>query len=329
MQPIEIFRTGRHTDIHGVPRNFTAADLAEIAGSYSPETHEAPLVVGHPRTDAPAWGWVRALQVVGDRLMATPDQVQPAFSEAVQTGTYKKVSAAFYSPTDNHNPTPGRWHLRHVGFLGAQPPAIKGLAPIAFGEGDVLDKAVVIESDAAEPAAGPAAHTPHQPDSPKQEQTVTPEEVAALKAQNEKLERELAEARQREATAAASARTAEHVAFAESLISAAKVPEADKPRIVAIADAIHPAGSDPVMFGEGDDKTTLYTQFKAFLEGLPPQVAFGEQATRERAAAQNDVETVAYAEGADPERVELDKKIRGYMAEHKVSYGVAFRAVAK
>ena len=328
MKQIEIFRAGQHTDIAGVQREFTDADLAEIVASYDPALHEAPLVVGHPRIDAPAWGWVKSLQAVAGRLVAIPDQVQAAFGEAVASGADKKVSAAFYAPTDTHNPTPGRWHLRHVGFLGAQPPAIKGLAGPAFGEGDTLDAAVVIEQDAdTDPE-------PHPTDPITQEQTVTPEEIAALKQQNDELKRQLDAAQQREAeateTAAAAARanrTAEHAAFAEGLVSAAKVPETDKGAIVAMADALHPAGSEPVMFGEGDGATTLYEQFTGFLNRLAPRVAFGEQATHDRAADKTDA--VAYAEGSDPEAVELDKKIRAYMAQHNVDYRAAFTALVK
>ena len=31
---------------------------------------------------------------------------------------------------------PGKWYVRHVGFLGAHPPAVKGLAPINFAAGE-------------------------------------------------------------------------------------------------------------------------------------------------------------------------------------------------
>ncbi|MFS2072756.1 hypothetical protein ACEN9D_28795 [Pseudomonas sp. CT11-2] len=31
---------------------------------------------------------------------------------------------------------PGVYYLRHVGFLGAQPPAVKGLRPIELAEGE-------------------------------------------------------------------------------------------------------------------------------------------------------------------------------------------------
>ncbi|WP_143326110.1 peptidase [Vandammella animalimorsus] len=344
MRHIEIFRAGRHTDINGVERQFTDADLQGMASGYDPKLHEAPLVVGHPRTDDPAYGWVQGLKVAAGKLVAIPRQVQAAFGEAVQSGAYKKVSAAFYAPTDKHNPTPGQWYLRHVGFLGAMPPAIKGLEGAAFGEGDALENAVVIEfaespalaADAQDttasaepsPAFSPASAAPPTPQPPK-EPAVTEAEAAALKAQNETLQRELDAARAREAAAAQAARTAEHVAFAERLISQGKVPEADKARIVAIADAIHPVG-EPVMFGEGKDTTELYVQFQQFLDGLKPMVAFGEAASRERAPESDEQgEHIEYAEGADPERIELDKRIRAHAKAKGVDYRTAALAVAR
>jgi phosphoglycolate phosphatase-like HAD superfamily hydrolase len=59
--------------------------------------------------------------------------VDPDFAEGVEAGRYRYVSASFYPPSDPNNPKPGNWYLRHIGFLGAQPPAVKGLAP-AFAE---------------------------------------------------------------------------------------------------------------------------------------------------------------------------------------------------
>ncbi|RMX18867.1 peptidase [Vandammella animalimorsus] len=342
MRHIEIFRAGRHTDINGVERQFTDADLQGMASGYDPKLHEAPLVVGHPRTDDPAYGWVQGLKVAAGKLLAIPRQVQAAFGEAVQSGAYKKVSAAFYSPTDKHNPTPGQWYLRHVGFLGAMPPAIKGLEGAAFGEGDALENAVVIEfaespalaadaQDTTASAAPSPAFSPTDTPQPPKEPAVTEAEAAALKAQNETLQRELDAARARETAAAQAARTAEHTAFAERLISQGKVPEADKARIVAIADAIHPVG-EPVMFGEGKDTAELYAQFQQFLDGLKPMVAFGEAASRERAPGSEEAEEgehIEYAEGADPERIELDKRIRAHAKAKGVDYRTAALAVAR
>lgn len=133
---IEIFRAGRHVDMHGRAFDLSRADLADIAGRYDPAKHEAPLVIGHPQTNAPAYGWVRGLRVVGDTLVADTHQVDAAFAEVVNAGRWKKRSASFLLPTANDNPSPGQYYLNHVGFLGAQPPAVKGLRDAQFAAPD-------------------------------------------------------------------------------------------------------------------------------------------------------------------------------------------------
>ena len=125
MNPIEIFRAGTHTDSHGATLSFSESDLAATARAYDPAVSEAPIVVGHPKADAPAYGWIKSLSAEGGRLFATPDQVDPSFAEMVRAGRYKKLSASLYAPDSPANPSPGAWYLRHVGFLGAQPPAIR------------------------------------------------------------------------------------------------------------------------------------------------------------------------------------------------------------
>jgi len=53
---------------------FGEADLA-AANVYDPALHEAPIVVGHPAGDAPAYGWVAGVAFSEDGLLATPAQV--------------------------------------------------------------------------------------------------------------------------------------------------------------------------------------------------------------------------------------------------------------
>ena len=136
MKRIHIFQAGRRTSNSGETIEFTAQDLAAAARAYDRAKHEAPLVVGHPRADAPAYGWAKAVEHSDGGLYVEPDQVDAAFAELVEAGRYKKVSASFYRPQHPDNPVPGVYYLRHVGFLGAQPPAVKGLKPVAFDEGD-------------------------------------------------------------------------------------------------------------------------------------------------------------------------------------------------
>ncbi|WP_019024062.1 MULTISPECIES: peptidase [unclassified Thioalkalivibrio] len=137
MQPFEIFRRGTHTSAGGTTLNFTEDDLRAAVEGYDPALHEAPITVGHPKDNLPAYGWIKGLEYAEDGSMrATPEQVDEAFAEMVQAGRFKKRSASFYTPDSPNNPTPGRYYLRHVGFLGAQPPAVKGLKDVAFSEED-------------------------------------------------------------------------------------------------------------------------------------------------------------------------------------------------
>jgi hypothetical protein len=140
MKQLHIFRAGIHQPMQGGALEFREADLAATAAAYDPAFGEAPIVVGHPKLDAPAYGWVRALRAEGGDLVAEPHQVEPAFAEMVQAGRFKKISASFYTPNHPSNPKPGAFYLKHVGFLGAAAPAVKGLRDVAFAadEADVV-----------------------------------------------------------------------------------------------------------------------------------------------------------------------------------------------
>ncbi|MGQ0621696.1 MAG: peptidase [Panacagrimonas sp.] len=134
MKRLHIFRAGRRTAMSGATITFSEADLAASASAYDPKLHEAPLVLGHPKTDGPAQGWVSSLSASDVDLFATPRAVDAQFAESVQAERYKKISAAFYPPDHPSNPVPGVYYLRHVGFLGATPPSVKGLAPVEFAD---------------------------------------------------------------------------------------------------------------------------------------------------------------------------------------------------
>ena len=134
MQLIEIFRAGTRKDANGFEVTITKDDLQKVVDNYSSGYHEAPLVVGHPKMDAPAYGWVDKLVLDGDVLKAQPKDVDAEFADLVGSGKYKKISASFYRPNTESNPKPENWYLRHVGFLGAMPPAVKGLKDPIFND---------------------------------------------------------------------------------------------------------------------------------------------------------------------------------------------------
>lgn len=132
MKRFQIFKTGTHVAKSGASLTFSEADLEAAAKAYDPSVHEAPLVVGHPKDDHPAYGWVSDLAADGEELTAVPNQVDTAFSEMVEAGRFKKISPSFYLPDAPGNPVPGVHYLRHVAFLGAAAPAVKGMKPIEF-----------------------------------------------------------------------------------------------------------------------------------------------------------------------------------------------------
>lgn len=60
----------------------------------------APIVVGHPDTDVPAYGWVDSFDfdTSAEQLFATVGCIDPAVAEMVQAGRFRKVSMAYLRP---------------------------------------------------------------------------------------------------------------------------------------------------------------------------------------------------------------------------------------
>lgn len=131
---IEVFRPGTFTPMKGNPISYSAGDLKAVADAYDPATAPAPIVIGHPTTDAPAFGWVESFDYDADaeRLFANVHEIEPSFAEMVKDGRFKKVSMQYFRPDQAHNPVPGTWYPKHVGFLGAMAPAVSGLKNASF-----------------------------------------------------------------------------------------------------------------------------------------------------------------------------------------------------
>jgi len=124
---IPVFQGGSQTDSAGRVHDGTAL-IDKAVSTFNAARHEPPVVIGHPKENGPAFGWVEGLKKQGDLLLAKFKQVEPSFADMVKRGLFKKRSAAFYPDGS----------LRHIGFLGAMPPAIKGLPDVAFAEADAL-----------------------------------------------------------------------------------------------------------------------------------------------------------------------------------------------
>lgn len=122
----EIFKTGTHTSANGVKKTWTTADLDTMVHNFHSKNSDVPLVVGHPKTNDPAFGWFKDVKRVGESLLASFKQVAPEFAQAVNSGVYKTRSISV-APDGS---------LRHLGWLGAKAPAIKGLQGFQFEESE-------------------------------------------------------------------------------------------------------------------------------------------------------------------------------------------------
>ena len=132
---IEVFRAGDYGD----RGRWTAQDLDRLVAAYDTRLQPAPVVVGHPKTDSPAYGWVARLRRAGQSLWAQLEKVDKGFESLLRDGRFRQRSVALY----RHFAPAGGPYLRHIGFLGAQPPAVKGLAPVRFFSG-VTEPATLI-----------------------------------------------------------------------------------------------------------------------------------------------------------------------------------------
>ena len=324
MTLIEIFKAGKRPDAHGTVVEITPADLQQAVDAYDVAYHEAPAVIGHPTMEAPAYAWVKGLQLDGDVLKAELDQVHPEFAEMVTDGRFKKVSASFYLANSPDNPKQGSLYLRHVGFLGAMPPAVKGLRNPEFSESE---QGIVDFCEEAPEA--PATINPTQTEPTQGEPEMSAEEKAELdrlRAENQQLKDENAKAKAEKAEAELNQAKADNADFAEGLVKAGKLAPIAKQQAVDLLNyASTTMQGGVVEFGEGE---SLHSKLKAFLDAQPQLVNFGEVATKDKVAAPQDG-TVEYAEGTSPEAIDMDKKVRAYMKQHNVGYAAAFDAITQ
>ena len=162
---VHCFSAGTQTSAQGVTRDFSVKDLKEVAESYNPIIHEAPVRVGHEDSDkVPSFGWVKGFKMEGKKLYADVE-FTPEMSEMIRNGNYRKVSISMYSPESGINPTPGKWSARHLAVLGATPPAVKGLEELQFSEQDwIFDFATAETLEAIyDPELGPTLESEDSP----------------------------------------------------------------------------------------------------------------------------------------------------------------------
>ncbi len=335
-QWVEIFRIGDY----GPKGKYDSQFLSQVVANFEPKTWQAPLTmsgesaqaqIGH-RDDAPALGWVKELKADNGVLKARFEKVHPELETLVQDGRFPNRSAGFYTNPQGNGPV-----LRHVAFLGAMPPEVKGLAPIAFGENQEFVTIYFSEEDPmdvqeikktfsevlrefAESVGlkkkvedqGPPAKT-------FSEAEMEAAKVAAAASAKAEAERQFAE--QKTAAEKLTAKKAAIQAFIGKLTPAGKwLPAFKEAGLVEFMEAL--PNEATLEFGEGDKKKKLspLAIFQAFLEGLPARIEFGERKAPAGKLAAN-IQSGAVL----PSSVEMRERAQAIATERKISFGEALK----
>lgn len=132
---VEILKPGKWTASQGQQVDISSDDLDQILASHNeiyPDVEPCLRLGDHPalgKDVKPAIGWVPKLKREGDRLLAFFTDVPEIVFKAFEAKRYKKVSAGLWKNWRYQ----GKTHplvLNHVAVLGAELPAVKGLADL-------------------------------------------------------------------------------------------------------------------------------------------------------------------------------------------------------
>lgn len=381
MKPFRIFRPGKHRAACGTVVEFTEDDLKRAVAAYSPATYAAPLVIGHPKTEDRAYGWAESLTYEDGHVVAHPDKVEPQFAELVEQGAYRNRSASWYMPDHPSNPSPGNLYPKHIGFLGAVPPSLKGLGDVKFAEGadpvdfsaearpdlvvefgdaddawnvasmlsstarmfrglrdwmlaekgaetadqllpswniEDLERQALRQEERARNMPDPGLPSYTEPTNPTPETTtMTPEQIAALQAENDRNKAAVASFQERETAIAAAERMATVASIdstLDQLVKAGRLLPAHR-KAVANFMADLPDGNDAAVatieFGEAEEgkpapKLSPRAFMAAFLAGLPKAVDYAERGGNTTANA-GAMTPKQLAEKATAKREEIQK----------------------
>ncbi len=324
----EVFRAGSYPQ-----RDVSEAEVQALVENYEPTWRDAPVVVGHPKNDSPAYGWVSALKRSGAVLLAQFRNLVPEFVQAVRDGRYEKRSIKLVE-------TDRGLYLGHVGFLGGVAPAVPGLAPVQFNN----DEGVEYEFEPTEEVNMSDQQTT---------MGLTPELQAALDRQRDAMRTEFAEQLAAKESEFATKLETKNAEFAQRLgveRAARERAEIDadldrREQAGTLAPALRKAGlaefmlslddskGDAIEFAaeDGAKKVSQRGFAAGLLDMLPKAVEFAEiagsstdpgKSTRSFSGIDTDGEAV------DSESAELHARVAEYQSKHSgVSYEEALSVV--
>ncbi|WP_282093047.1 hypothetical protein [Epibacterium ulvae] len=346
---VEVFRAGTFRAMSGQDFSFTADDVAAIANNYDAASAPAPVVIGHPKHDDPAFGWAEGFEVNNEGvLIAHLHNLAPEFVSAVEDGRYRKISMKFFPPDAASNPVPGTYYPRHVGFLGGAAPAVPGLKPVEFSDtgDDELIEVAFSASEFAEPAfeevAGMFRRVREffiEKFSREEADQVLPEYMirwidSAAKEpenggadfanpQNEEpnMSGDTTDLAKREAALAKrerALRSSESTAFADGLIGQGKLLPVQKARVVALLNELGGQLETEISFSEGDAEKTAdpASLLKEILSATPEIVPQGETDMGDAPGTSNVAFAAPDGLAVDSADLELHQKAAAYQREN-------------
>lgn len=298
LKPIEILKVGTFTPMKGNPVSFTQDDLEHIASSYDPAKFEAPLVIGHPKTNNPAYGWISRLYTKGDTLLAEVRDLAPEMAELIKGKHYKKISASLYSPdSPNYPVTDGKhYYLKHVGLLGAEAPAVKGLASVGFADDEA---GILFFSDTLEPFDSL--------------------EFSQMREKADKYEILLAEQRREN-----------HISFIDRMVKEGRLLPFFQEGVLEFMETLD--RETTFEFSEHQDRKTsnALDWFRSFLSKTPPVVPMGanhREHDADFAEKQDSGFVVPKGYQVDTVRADLHERATAYAKHHDVSFTEALKRI--
>jgi len=125
---MEMMKVGVVTDSRGREFTWTREHFDRFAASYSfdDDARASPVVLGHPKDNAPRLGYISKVWRDEDTLCCSAEVMEELYN-AMEQGLYpnRSISVGINDPV-----------IYHLGILGACMPAFADLAPVAFSAPD-------------------------------------------------------------------------------------------------------------------------------------------------------------------------------------------------
>lgn len=270
------------------PEFVSARDLQEIAETFA-DVHSAPVRLGsHWGEGRPRLGNVIAVRYdPGTQSLEADIEEHDVLAAAVDEGLYPDVSIGA-----KQRAADGKMYLHHLAYLGDTPPAIKDLytqiedsldraekpAVLAADDDDSRDFRVlpsarsVSLSDADRKQPNPAE--PPEKNQQKEGQSMTEEEIAAMKAENERLKAEAAEKEKLLSDRLAAERESDKQALREAASGRVTVPQMES--LMELADSFEQGKTIELSDAEGKKTRRSPARVLAdIFSGLPKKVEPG------------------------------------------------------